>query len=164
MRLTISILIVIGFLVASTAAIQAQETKETPKQASTESKQDQKGEVDLAVEELKKRGEEISMACSDDCKDKTTKTTGTLNGRAIHLEQPAYPALAAAAHVSGDVIVLVLMDKQGKIIAAQIVDGHPFLQSAALKAAKASRFSPPLLDGVPVNILGRIIYHFVAPR
>jgi TonB family protein len=164
MRRTISILIAAGLLVASTIAVEAQETKNTPKQPSTESKEDQKGEVDLAIEELKKRGEEISIACSDDCKDKTKKTGGTLNGRAIHLEQPAYPALAAAAHVFGDVIVLVLMDKQGKIIAAQIVDGHPFLQNAALKAAKASSFSPPLLDGVPVNIVGRIVYHFVAPR
>ena len=113
-------------------------------------------------EELKKRGEAVFSACADDCKESKKKSTsGTINGRAIHLEQPAYPALAAAAHVSGDVIVLVIIDKQGKVIAAQIVDGHPFLQAAALKASKACRFSPPLLDGKPANIMGRIVYRFV---
>jgi TonB family protein len=63
--------------------------------------------------------------------------------------------------VSGKVTVLVLIDTDGKIMAAQIVDGHPLLRVAALKAARETRFFPTLLAGKPVNVLGEIIYNFV---
>ncbi|MGQ0764018.1 MAG: TonB family protein [Acidobacteriota bacterium] len=47
--------------------------------------------------------------------------------------QPSYPAIALAAHASGQVSVLVIIDKEGKVMAAQVIDGHPLLQAAALK-------------------------------
>jgi hypothetical protein len=58
----------------------------------------------------------------------------------------------------------VIIDKKGKVMAAQIVDGHPLLWVAALKAARASRFTPTLLKEKPVNVVGEIIYNFVAMR
>jgi TonB family protein len=73
----------------------------------------------------------------------------------------AYPAIARDAHVLGKVTVLVIVDTEGKVIAAQVVDGHPLLQVAALKAARASRFRRTLLEGKLVNILGTIIYNFL---
>ena len=150
---------------ASTAA--AQEPKPTPNATtSRETETDRpKGEVDLALEELKKRKEGVLTVVgsqSPDSKDKIT--SGVLNGRAIELVQPSYSPLARAAHVSGQVAVLVLIDKDGKVTAAQIIDGHPLLQAAAIKAAKASRFTPTRLEGRPVNVLGKIIYNFVAVR
>jgi periplasmic protein TonB len=74
---------------------------------------------------------------------------------------PEYPPIARSAHASGQVRVLVIIDKEGKIKAAQVVDGHPLLAAAAIKAARASRFSPTMLEGNPVNVLGEIIYNFV---
>jgi len=50
---------------------------------------------------------------------------GVLNGKALALPQPAYPPLARAAHVSGTVMVQVLIDEQGNVSAAHAVDGHP---------------------------------------
>ena len=83
-----------------------------------------------------------------------------MNGRAIELVQPVYPAIARSAHASGEVIVLVLINKEGKVIAAQVVDGHPLLQAASVKAARESRFASPLVDGKPVNVRGQIVYNF----
>ncbi|MEA2203728.1 MAG: periplasmic protein TonB [Blastocatellia bacterium] len=159
-------LIAILFAVSLTRGLLAQEPgKPSPKPASAtkESPKDQpKGEVDLALEELEKRNDGVSTVVGGEIPDASDSSkTGVLNGQALELVQPKYPAIAAAAHVSGKVTVLVLIDTDGKIMAAQIVDGHPLLREAALKAARATRFSQTLLQGKPVNILGTIIYNFV---
>ena len=88
---------------------------------------------------------------------------GVLNGKALALPQPAYPPLARAAHVSGTVMVQVLIDEQGNVSAAHAVDGHPLLQSVCVAAARQARFSPTLLEGEPVKVTGVIKYNFI-PR
>jgi TonB family protein len=160
---TLILLIVIASFVRPATA---QEPTPSPSNvaASGQTEKDQpKGEIDLAVEELKKRGEKLVTLCGDKCKDsKNGITGGVINGRAIELVTPTYPAIARAAHASGQVTVLVIIDKEGKVMAAQIVDGHPLLIAAALKAARDSRFTPTLFEEKPVAILGQIIYNFVA--
>ncbi len=88
---------------------------------------------------------------------------GVLNGKALALPQPAYPALASAAHVFGTVTVQVLIDEQGNVSAAHAVDGHPLLQSVCVAAAREAKFSPTLLGGEPVRVTGVIKYNFI-PR
>jgi len=85
---------------------------------------------------------------------------GVLNGKAIKLVQPPYPAIARAAHASGQVTVQVIIDEQGNVISATPVSGHPLLQGAAVAAARASKFTPTTLSGVPVKVSGILIYHF----
>jgi hypothetical protein len=46
--------------------------------------------------------------------------------------------------------------------APQIVRGNPLLGAVSLKAARDSRFSPTLLEGKPQNIVGVIVYRFMA--
>jgi len=86
---------------------------------------------------------------------------GVLNGKALGLPPPAYPAIARAAHASGTVTVQVLIDEEGNVVAAHAVDGHPLLQAAAVAAARQARFSPTLFDGEPVKVTGVIQYKFV---
>lgn len=87
---------------------------------------------------------------------------GVLNGKAISLPQPAYPAIARAAHASGTVTVQVLLDEEGKVVTATAVSGHPLLRSAAVAAARQAKFSPTKLSGQPVKVSGVIVYNFVA--
>ena len=87
---------------------------------------------------------------------------GVLNGKALALPQPAYPRLARAAHVSGTVMVQVLIDEQGNVSAAHAVDGHPLLQSVCVAAAREAKFSPTLLEGEPVRVTGVIQYNFIS--
>ncbi|HEX6186478.1 MAG TPA: energy transducer TonB [Pyrinomonadaceae bacterium] len=114
---------------------------------------------------MKKRGETVLGGCADDdddCKNSNAKITkGVVTGRAIELPQPPYPAIARASRASGKVEVLLIIDKEGNVMAAEAVSGHPLLFGAALKAAKASRFAPTKLDGKPVYVLGKLIYNFV---
>jgi TonB family protein len=86
---------------------------------------------------------------------------GVLNGKATKLVQPSYPAIARAAHVSGQVTVQVLVDEEGNVTSAHAVSGHPLLQGVAVAAARASKFSPTKLSGQPVKVTGVVIYHFV---
>jgi len=87
---------------------------------------------------------------------------GVLNGKALELPIPAYPAIARAAHASGLVVVQVLIDEDGYVIAAQAVSGHPLLQAASVAAAREARFSPTRLAGQPVKVTGVIEYNYVA--
>ncbi|PYS45703.1 MAG: hypothetical protein DMF68_21420 [Acidobacteria bacterium] len=87
---------------------------------------------------------------------------GVLNGKAISLPKPPYPAIAKAAHAAGTVTVQVTIDESGKVISAHAVGGHPLLQQAAVQAAYGARFTPTQLSGQPVKVTGVITYNFVA--
>lgn len=90
----------------------------------------------------------------------TFASGGVLNGKAISLPKPAYPPVARAAHVSGTVIVQVLIDETGQVIRANAISGHPLLLAAAVKAASEALFSPFTLSGQPVKVSGTIVYNF----
>ncbi len=87
---------------------------------------------------------------------------GVLNGKAISLPKPPYPAIAKQAHASGTVVVQVTIDENGNVISAHAVSGHPLLQAVCVSAAKQARFSPTKLSGQPVKVTGVITYNFVA--
>jgi protein TonB len=87
---------------------------------------------------------------------------GVMNAKAVRLVQPAYPAVAKAAHVSGLVVVQVLIDEEGNVVSANAISGHPLLKASATAAARASKFMPTKLSGQPVKVTGVINYNFVA--
>lgn len=89
---------------------------------------------------------------------------GVLNGKATSLPEPAYPAAAKAVGAEGSVSVQILIDEQGFVISASAVSGHPLLRAAATDAAAKATFSPTLLSGQPVKIVGVVVYNFVAPK
>ena len=86
---------------------------------------------------------------------------GVLNGKATYLPKPNYPASAKAVGASGAVSVQVLIDEQGYVASASAISGHPLLREAAVEAASSARFSPTMLNGVPVRVSGMITYNFV---
>lgn len=88
---------------------------------------------------------------------------GVLNGKAISLPRPAYPAVARAARQEGTVTVQVTVDEEGKVISARAVGGPPLLRNAAVEAAYRARFSPTKLSGQPVKVTGVVVYNFRLP-
>lgn len=94
-------------------------------------------------------------------KKRTPISGGVLNGKALYLPQPEYPAAAKAAGTSGTVVVRVTIDEQGNVISATAVSGPPALQQVSVTAAGQARFSPTLLVGEPVQVVGIITYSFV---
>lgn len=88
---------------------------------------------------------------------------GVLNGKAISLPAPEYPAIAKQAKASGAVVVQVTIDENGSVISAHAASGHPLLQASAVAAARQAKFSPTLLMGEPVKVTGVIVYNFGEP-
>lgn len=86
---------------------------------------------------------------------------GVLNGKALKLGRPTYPATAKAVGASGSVTVQVLIVEDGRIYSAKPLSGHPLLQSAARSAACESKFTQTVLMGNPVKVSGVITYNFV---
>ncbi len=86
---------------------------------------------------------------------------GVLQGTAMELGKPKYPAAAKAVKAGGQVAVQVLIDVTGNVHSAAAISGHPLLRQSAEIAACGSRFLPTLLDGKPVKVSGVINYNFV---
>lgn len=86
---------------------------------------------------------------------------GVLNGKAITLPKPSYPAIAKSASASGLVVVEVTIDEMGDVIEARATRGHELLRAAAVDAARQAKFTPTKLSGQPVKVSGMITYNFV---
>ncbi len=85
---------------------------------------------------------------------------GVVNGSAISLPPPPYPAAARAVNAKGAVNVAIVISKDGSVISASAVSGHPLLRQAAATAARRAKFRPTLLSGQPVEVSGVIVYNF----
>jgi len=85
---------------------------------------------------------------------------GVLQGNAIRRVQPAYPPIALSARVSGSVQIEVVIDENGNVVSAEVVQGQPLLSQAALDAARQWKFRPTLLNGEPIKVTGVLIFIF----
>lgn len=85
---------------------------------------------------------------------------GVLNGKAVDLPAPIYPEVAKRMKAFGLVAVEVVIDVNGKVIAAKALSGNNMLHAAAVQAALRARFSPTTLSGQPVKVTGVINYNF----
>lgn len=85
---------------------------------------------------------------------------GVITGNAISLPKPVYSEIAKRMRVEGVVRVQVLVDLDGRVVSASVLNGSPYLRVEAQKAAMQARFSPTLLNDQPVKVSGIIIYNF----
>lgn len=104
----------------------------------------------------------LNVSAQTDQKIKTI-SKGVVNGSAISLPTPVYPAAAKAVGAGGAVNVQVTIDEQGNVISASAVSGHPLLRQASEQAARAAKFNPTLLSGIAVKVTGVLVYNFVPP-
>lgn len=84
-----------------------------------------------------------------------------LNGKAISLPRPSYPAEAKAAGASGTVTVKVVIDETGRVLRVCAISGPRLLLRESEIAASRARFSPTKLSGMPVKVSGIITYNYV---
>lgn len=112
----------------------------------------------------KKDADEAENRLAESRKKKEDRNPGVvedyLNGRALVLPKPPYPAAAKNDRVEGTVIVRVNINESGDVTLAWAVCGPPLLRDAAVIAASKARFSPTSFDGKPIVVTGIINYHF----
>lgn len=62
---------------------------------------------------------------------------------------PYFPAIAAVARASGEVVVEVKIDNAGEVSATKAKSGHPLLRQAAEAAARRWKFAPAAVPADP---------------
>jgi len=70
----------------------------------------------------------------------------------IVLPRPPYPPAALAVHASGEVVVVVKIGRDGRVISATPETGHPLLRQISLAAALGSRFEESDHDNRDVKL------------
>lgn len=87
--------------------------------------------------------------------------SGVINGKAMTLPAPAFPAAAKAQGANGIATVRVLINESGEVISACTTSKiHHLLAESAEAAAYSARFLPTVLEGVPARVAGSITYVF----
>ncbi len=77
---------------------------------------------------------------------------------------PEYPAIARNAGVQGMVILEAVIDEHGEVGRIKVLRSVPLLDHAAITAVQQWRYTPTLLNGVPVSVLMTITVNFTLQR
>ena len=80
--------------------------------------------------------------------------------RKIRDSPAVYPEVARNAKIEGVVILEATIDERGVVTDARVLRSVPLLDAAALTALKQWRYTPTLLNGVPVRVLMTVTFRF----
>jgi protein TonB len=78
----------------------------------------------------------------------------------VHHVAPIYPSIAQASRVSGTVVLEALIAEDGSVRDVKVVRSKPLLDEAAVGAVRQWRFTPTLLNGVPVQVIMTVTVTF----
>ena len=78
----------------------------------------------------------------------------------VHRVEATYPQMARIAHIQGDVILHVLINKQGHVANIKATSGHPILVQAARDAVKQWEYQPFQLNGEPAEVETAVVVKF----
>jgi protein TonB len=84
-----------------------------------------------------------------------------ISSKILSKPAPPYPPLARQTRVEGTVTVEILVNEQGRVVAAQATNGPLLLRAAAQQSAYQARFSPTTISGQAVKVSGVITYNFI---
>lgn len=73
---------------------------------------------------------------------------------------PVYPPDAIAARVTGVVTIEATIGTTGAVEAVRVISGVPMLDEPALEAVRQWRYTPTLLNGVPVPVIMTVTLNF----
>lgn len=79
--------------------------------------------------------------------------------KTVHVA-PVYPRMARDAQVGGTVILEAVINEQGEIERLKVLRSVPLLDAAAIEAVSGWRYTPTLLNNVPVPVLMTITVTF----
>jgi protein TonB len=77
---------------------------------------------------------------------------------------PVYPPIAINARVEGDVVLDALIDEHGNVVRVRVLKSFPLLDAAAVEAVRGWRYTPTLLNGVPMPVLMTVTVRFSLQR
>jgi protein TonB len=80
--------------------------------------------------------------------------------RKLNDAPPVYPNLARESRVQGVVILEATIGPDGSVDNVKVLRGIPLLNDAAVDAVRKWRYSPTLLNGVPVPVIMSVTVNF----
>jgi len=87
------------------------------------------------------------------------------DAKTLYAPPPVMPDLAAAQHITGEVMVRITLDERSKIVSTQVVSSpSALLNNAAVKAAEESTFATRIRNCVPVADSYYFIVDFSDPH
>jgi periplasmic protein TonB len=78
--------------------------------------------------------------------------------------RPVYPDVAMRARVEGVVIIEAVISPTGDVREARVLRPAPLLDEAALTAVRQWKFTPSLLNGIPVPVVMTVTVTFTLQR
>ena len=93
---------------------------------------------------------------------KTLKiSTDVLNGNSLTKVLPVYPPQAKKDGIEGDVVLHILVDKDGQVVNLSLLSTpDQSLSDAALNAVQQGTYRPYLLNGQPIAVESTVTVHF----
>ena len=78
----------------------------------------------------------------------------------ISQPDPVYPPIAQTAKVSGYVILEATIARDGSVKDVKVLKSHAMFDQAAIDAVRRWRYTPTILNGVPVEVLLSVTVNF----
>jgi TonB family protein len=79
-------------------------------------------------------------------------SSGMMAANLVSGPKPSYPALASLTRTQGNVVMQVVISKNGTVEDMHVIKGHRLLRSAAKNAVRTWRYRPYKINGVPVEV------------
>jgi protein TonB len=88
-------------------------------------------------------------------------SSGVADSLIRHKVDPVYPWDAKVNHITGDVLLKAVIDRQGNIANLELLRGDPILAESAIKAVKQWKYRPYILNGeaIEAETTVKIQYH-----
>ncbi|MCY4058444.1 MAG: TonB family protein, partial [Gammaproteobacteria bacterium] len=74
--------------------------------------------------------------------------------------RPVYPPVAQSARVQGVVILEATINPLGEVVDVRVLRSVPLLDEAAIEAVRQWRYTPTVLNGVPVPVMFTVTVNF----
>jgi protein TonB len=88
-------------------------------------------------------------------------SSGVAESLIRHKVNPVYPWDARVNHITGDVLIRIVIDRQGNVSNMTVIRGDPILIESAIKAIKQWKYRPYILNGeaIEAESVIKIQYH-----
>jgi TonB family protein len=83
--------------------------------------------------------------------------------RLVYSVQPTYPASVRPADVQGTLVLRAVVDENGNVAGARVIEGNAALANAAISAVKQWRYRPYVRDGRPLPFQTIVLVDFERP-
>jgi protein TonB len=87
-------------------------------------------------------------------------TYGVRQPQKLNEVNPVYPPIAMQAQIQGIVIIEATISASGDVVNARVLRSVPLLDQAAIEAVKQWRYTPSMLNGVPVPVIMTVTVNF----